>query len=166
MKDHANFIRAAGILLKEHSQTKFVMIGEKVDRNNQTLTDLIAELGITKSIYLLGLRKDIPQITPALDILTSSSAYGEAFPMVLGEAMSCGIPCVTTDIGDSAWIVGDTGKVVPPKNPLAIAKAWQGIMAMDTSARAELGKSARQRIISKFSLDTIVQRYEEIYQSL
>ncbi|MEO0015347.1 MAG: hypothetical protein RLZZ535_3736, partial [Cyanobacteriota bacterium] len=99
-------------------------------------------------------------------ILTSSSAYGEAFPLVIGEAMSCEVPCVVTDIGDSAWIVGDTGKVVPPKNSTALAQAWQEVITMDTSAKADLGKFARKRIINKFSLISIVEQYENLYQSI
>lgn len=166
MKDHANFLKAAKILLAECPETRFVMIGTNVDYENQTLTDLIAELGIGDRVHLLGQRRDIPQITPALDILTSSSAFGEAFPLVIGEAMSCGVPCVVTDIGDSAWIVGDTGKVVPPKNPTALATAWQEMINLDPSARANLGKSARSRIVEKFSLDTIVEQYENLYQSV
>ncbi|MBE9044414.1 glycosyltransferase [Pleurocapsales cyanobacterium LEGE 10410] len=165
MKDHANFLQAARILLQNYPATKFVMIGKDIDYNNQTLTNLIQELDIEPSVRLLGLRQDMPQITPALDVLTSSSAFGEAFPMVIGEAMSCGVPCVVTDIGDSAWMVGNTGRVVPPKNPLALAKAWQEIITMDVSARQNLGTSARQRIVEKFSLDTIVQQYEQLYQS-
>lgn len=166
MKDQANFLKAAKILLADCPETKFVMIGINVDHENATLTSLIDKLGIVESIYLLGQRKDVPQITPALDILTTSSAFGEAFPMVVGEAMSCGVPCVVTDIGDTAWIVGNTGKVVPPKNSTALAKAWQEMISMDKSAREGLGKSARNRIMDKFSLDKIVDQYEHLYQSI
>ena len=166
MKDHANLLRAAKILLDRSPNTKFVLIGTNVDNNNSALTDLIAELGIGKNIYLLGQRRDIPEITPALDLLASSSAFGEAFPLVIGEAMACGIPCVVTDIGDSAWIIGDTGKAVPPKNPEALAQAWQEIIDLDASKREEKSKAARNRIVEKFALDSIVNRYENIYQSV
>ncbi len=165
MKDHANFLRAANLLLEKYPETKFVMVGEDVDYENQTLTSLIDELGIRDNVYLLGQRGDIPQITPALDILTSSSAYGEAFPLVIGEAMSCEVPCVVTDIGDSAWIVGDFGKVVPPKNSTALARAWQEMIVMDTSDRAAWGKFARDRITQNFSLVSIVDQYEKLYQN-
>ena len=165
MKDHANFLKAASLLLTEFPETEFVMVGNQVDYENETLTNLIKELGIGDRVHLLGQRGDIPQITPALDILTSSSAYGEAFPLVIGEAMSCEVPCVVTDIGDSAWIVGDTGRVVPPKNPRALAEAWQEILTMERSARVSLGKSARNRIVTKFSLASVVEQYEHLYQS-
>jgi glycosyltransferase involved in cell wall biosynthesis len=166
MKDQANFLRAAHLLLAEYPETKFVMVGTDVDYENQALTSLIDTLGIGDNVHLLGQRSDIPQITPALDILTSSSAYGEAFPLVIGEAMSCEVTCVVTDIGDSGWIVGDTGKVIPPKNPTALAQAWQEVIMMDTSARADLAQSARNRIIKKFSLVSVVAQYEDLYQSL
>ena len=166
MKDHANLLRAAKILLEQSPDTKFVLIGTNVDHENSGLTDLIAELGIKDSVYLLGQRRDIPEITPALDILTSSSAFGEAFPLVIGEAMACGIPCVVTDIGDSGWIVGDTGKAVPPKNPKALAQGWQEMIDLDYAARAEKSAAARNRIVEKFALDSIVNQYENIYQSV
>ena len=166
MKDHANLLKAAKILLEQFPDTKFVLIGTNVDNNNSALTDLIAELGISKSIYLLGQRRDIPEITPALDLLTSSSAFGEAFPLVIGEAMACGISCVVTDIGDSAWIIGDTGKAVPPKNPQALAQAWQEAIDLDPSKRAQKSQAARNRIVEKFALDSIVNQYENIYQNI
>jgi glycosyltransferase involved in cell wall biosynthesis len=166
MKDHANFLKAAKVLLADYPETKFVLIGTNVDYENQTLTNLIDELDISNNVLLLGQRRDIPQITPALDILTSSSAFGEAFPLVIGEAMSCGVPCIVTDIGDSAWIVGDTGKVVSSKNPTALAQAWQEMITMNASSRANLGQAARKRIIDKFSLNTIVKQYEQLYQSV
>lgn len=166
MKDHANLLRAAKVLLDQSPDTKFVLIGTNVDNENSALTDLIEELGIGKNIYLLGQRRDIPKITPALDILTSSSAFGEAFPLVIGEAMACGIPCVVTDIGDSGWIVGDTGKAVPPKNPAALAQAWQEMIDLAPTARADKSTAARNRIVEKFALDSIVDQYEDIYQGV
>jgi glycosyltransferase involved in cell wall biosynthesis len=86
--------------------------------------------GISEQIHLLGERSDIPRLSAALDIASSSSAYGEAFPMVIGEAMSCGVPCVVTDVGDSARIVDNTGYVVPPREPQALANAWQKMIEL------------------------------------
>ena len=166
MKDHANFLRAAHVLLAELPETKFVLLGNQVNYKNETLTSLIDELEIGDNVDLLGERGDVAQITPALDVLTSSSAYGEAFPLVIGEAMSCGVPCVVTDIGDSGMIVGDTGKVVPPKNHTALAKAWQEMITLDRSTRAALGASARNKIVENFSLFSIVDQYEHLYQEV
>ncbi|MDJ0634716.1 MAG: glycosyltransferase [Xenococcaceae cyanobacterium MO_188.B29] len=164
MKDHDNLLRSAKILLSNYPEAYFILVGTDVDKENTTLTNLIAELDISDRVYLLGERRDIPQITPALDILTSSSAFGEAFPLVIGEAMACAIPCVATDLGDSAWIIGDTGKVVPIKNPQALATAWQELISLSTEDRKTLGETARSRIISYFSLDSVVAQYESLYQ--
>ncbi|MDF5733668.1 MAG: glycosyltransferase, partial [Rhizonema sp. PD38] len=163
MKDHANFIQAAAILLKSHPDIYFLLIGKGVDQNNQILQKLIQELEIFNRVYLLGERSDIPRLTAALDIASSASAYGEAFPLVLGEAMSCGVPCVVTDVGDSSWILGDTGWVVPPRNPEALSNAWKKFILLSSEDRKALREAARTRIIEQFSLLSIVANYEDLY---
>jgi glycosyltransferase involved in cell wall biosynthesis len=166
MKDHANFISAAALLLAHHPDVHFLLIGSGLDNDNSTLVAQIEQLKIQDRIHLLGVRSDISRLSAALDICSLSSAYGEAFPLVIGEAMSCGVPCVVTDVGDSAWIVGNAGRVVPPKNAPALAQAWQELLELEPQARAELGERARDRVIKDFSLEFIVDRYEELYVSL
>lgn len=166
MKDHANFIQAAAILLKYYPQVHFVLVGTGVERENQSLNQIIQGLEIVNQIHLLGERKDISRITAALDIASSSSAYGEAFPLVLAEAMSCGVPCVVTDVGDSGWIVGNTGIVVPPKEPKALADAWKDLIELNSEGRKALGQAARARIIEYFSLESVVTQYEALYENL
>lgn len=80
--------------------------------------------------------------------------------------MSCGIPCVVTDVGDSAWIVGNTGQVVQPRNPEALCAGWLKLMEMGVEARHDLGARARQRIEDLFSIESIVQQYEQLYQEV
>lgn len=130
------------------------------------LTGWIREAGLTDRFFLLGFRDDIPRLTAALDIACLSSAFGEGFPNVLGEAMACEIPCVATDVGDSANIIGDTGRVVPPKNPVALGKALKELVCMGYEGRAGLGRSARKRIRERFELSKVVKRYEELYMGL
>ena len=166
MKDHPNLLRAAAELHQYHPDVHFILAGEDVDRQNQTLVDLITELNITDRVHLLGERKDVSTLMAGLDIVTSASAYGEAFPMIIGEAMACGVPCVVTDVGDSAWIVGDTGHVVPPQDPQALAAAWRQTIELDPAQRNSLSLAARGRIVDKFSLAAIVPQYESLYQSL
>ena len=105
----------------------------------------------------------VSEMTNAFDIACSSSAYGKAFPTVLGEAMACGIPCVTTDVGDSAWIVGDTGRVVPPRNPSALAAAYRELVDAGPSRRAQMGRDARTRVMQQFSLARVRADYETLY---
>ena len=167
MKDHANFLKAAAILLSKIPDVydvHFVLIGTQIDRRNQTLAEIIETLGIESKIHLLGERRDIVRLLPGFDIMTSASAFGEAFPLVIGEAMACGIPCVVTDVGDSAGIVGDTGKIVPPQDAGALANAWQELIELDSAARKALGTTARAKIQQLFSLKAITAQYENLYR--
>src|SRR6185503_9929721 len=119
-KDHRNFIAAAAILHRSCPDVHFLLCGDNVTWENAKLRGWIEETGLRKQYRLVGRRQDMARLTAALDIGTSSSSYGEGFPNVIGEAMSCGVPCVVTDIGDSALIVGQTGRVVPAQNPEAL----------------------------------------------
>lgn len=101
----------------------------------------------------------------AFDVLCSASR-GEGFPNVVGEAMACGVPCVVTDVGDSAMIVGDTGRVVPPENAEALAKGLMELLQLSPSDRAALGKAARERIRSEFDIAVIADRYAALYEEL
>ena len=163
-KDQANFIRAMALVIAEFPMHA-VMVGSGVDGENQKLTELIRLFQIQDHFHLLGERHDILRIMAGLDILCSSSS-SEAAPNVLGEAMACEVPCVVTDVGDCASIVGDTGKVAPPHDPQALAAQCCQLLAMDQSARARLGSAGRRRVAQQFSLDTVVRRYEDLYDEL
>ena len=163
-KDHNNFLQAAALLWRNYPNVHFLLSGYEVDWENQILTQLIQELGLANQVSLLGERKDMHRLNAALDIGSLPSAYGEAFSLALGEAMSCGVPCVVTDIGDSAWMVDTTGRVVPPRNPEALANAWKELIDLGTEGRAALGQAARARAIAHFSLDSVVDQYETLYE--
>jgi len=166
MKDHLNFIKAAGILRRQHPDARYVMIGRGVDHKNSILMSKIDQLGLIDCFYLMGETDNLHLILPAFDLVASSSAWGESFPLAIGEAMSCGVPCVVTDIGGSADLVGNTGKVVPPKNSQALAAAWTSIKNLKPEERKKMGKSARERIAEHFSLESIVLKYEELYNTI
>lgn len=161
-KDHPNFIIAAASVIKAYPSTHFILAGNRVDEKNRILMQDIYDFNLLKNVHLLGERSDIPRITAGLDI-SSSSSYSEAFPNVIGEAMACGVPCVVTDVGDSAWLVGNTGRIVPARNPEALARAWTELVEMGVEQRRILGGRARQRVLDSFSLDTVVKRYERLY---
>ncbi len=165
-KDHANFIRAASLLLQKRQDVDFLLWGESVDDNNLELAELVHFLNLQNHVLMLGLRMDGQRLFSALDIATLSSAYGEAFPQVIGEAMACGVPCVVTDVGDSARVVENTGRVIPPRDPKSLANAWDELLSMPGAVRTSLGLSARERIKNLFSLETTTEKYSQIYQSI
>ena len=111
---------------------------------------LIEQTGMGDRISLLGERHDMPALIGGLDVLVVSSAWGESFPIVLGEAMASGVPCVTTDLGDSAWIVGDAGIVVPPRDPEALAEGMARLIAADpeTAGSSACARAPASRRIS------------------
>jgi glycosyltransferase involved in cell wall biosynthesis len=165
-KNYAGFIQAAGLLHMRQPQVHFLMAGQGVERDNRMLAKAIDAAGLGSGVSLLGQRDDMPRLMAALDLLVSASAYGEAFPNVLGEAMACAVPCVTTDIGDAAYIVGDTGKVVAPGDSAALAAAMEQVLAMPAAARTELGHRARARIAAHFEIGEVTLRYEALYEAL
>jgi glycosyltransferase involved in cell wall biosynthesis len=164
-KDHHNFIQAAGHLRARWPEAHFLLCGLDVNWENRRLVSWINAARNRDRFHLLGLRRDIPRLTAALDIATVSS-FSEAFPNVIGEAMACGVPCAVTDVGDSAMIVGDTGRVVPARDPSALAKAWSELLEAGLETRSQLGTAARRRIEEHFSLPAIVDRFEALYKEL
>jgi glycosyltransferase involved in cell wall biosynthesis len=165
LKDHATFLRAAAIVLRQRPDAHFLMCGTRVDAANMALTSLLQSLGLTQHIHLLGPRRDVPRIHASLDVLASSS-ISEAFPLTVGEAMSSGVPCVATDVGDSALMIGNCGKVVPPADPAALAAGLLEVLALDGEARKQLGESGRRRVCELFDLGAVTRRYEALYQQL
>jgi len=164
-KDHLNFVRAAALLAPRRPDARFLLCGQGTDQGGP-LARVIAERGLLDRFVLLGRRDDVPRIMNAIDVVSLSSAYGEAFPLVIGEAMSCGVPCVVTDVGDSAYLVGDTGRVVAPRDAEALASAWEGLAAAGAEGRRTLGSAARVRIERNFALSRIAARYAEVYRAL
>jgi glycosyltransferase involved in cell wall biosynthesis len=102
----------------------------------------------------------------SFDLATSSSCFGESFANVVSEAMSCGVPCVVTDVGDSAHIVGETGIVVPPRDAVALAQAWERMLDLGREQLVQTGLQARQRIKDHFDLPQIVDRYQTLFDEM
>ncbi|MBI9051225.1 MAG: glycosyltransferase [Anaerolineaceae bacterium] len=165
-KDYSTFLHAVKILGNHSSMIHCILCGSSVDDQNAELMKLIELFGIQKQVHLLGYRADIKHIHQSLDILVSSSAYGEAFPNVIAEAMACGVPCVATDVGDSRFLIGDTGKVVPPRDPMALAQAIEDMLSLPQEDFKHLQAAARQRIVEHFSLPEIAKRYKKVYEGV
>jgi glycosyltransferase involved in cell wall biosynthesis len=165
VKDHATFVEAVTAARLQHPHVHGVLLGSGADAENPRLEALIAAKGARGFISCLGERSDVAWVTSALDIACSSS-ISEAFPNAVGEAMACGVPCVVTDVGDSAWLVGDTGLVVPAAAPGAFSTALMGLIRLSAAERTALGERARRRIVENFSLETVVARYKASYEAI
>ena len=164
-KDHRNFIQAAAAVYQERPDVHFLLCGDEVTWGNLRLATWIEEAGIRRHCRLLGRRDDVPRLMAALDIAATSSS-GESFPNVIVEAMSCGVPCAVTDVGDSALIVGQSGLVVPPRQPGALAEALRSLIDVGRDGRIRMGATARYLIKERFDLPQIVSRYQNLYQEL
>jgi glycosyltransferase involved in cell wall biosynthesis len=155
MKDHPTFLKAAALLSKEMEDVHFVCVGVGEEKYAKELYQLTDDLGISEKIIWAGGRSDMPAVFNAVNIACSSSSDGEGFPNVVGEAMACGVPCVVTDVGDSAWIVRDKGVVVPLKNPEALKTGINDLIEkanLDNYNRQEI----RQVIVEQFSVRQLV----------
>ena len=162
MKDHETFLRSAALTRQHFPASRFVLFGPGVDAGNVVLQQIIRELELSESVLLLGERQDTPRLYAALDVACLSS-WTESFPNVVVEAMACGIPSVVTDAGDSAAIVGDTGLVVPVRNPQALSDGLSSLLARTSQDRAALGQRARERVLGRFTLARAVAQYESLY---
>jgi len=157
MKDHATFLRAAALLAKKRVDVRFVCVGDDSAPSASSLNQLARELGLEGCLIWAGLRHDMPSVYCAFDIAVSSSIT-EGFSNTIAEAMSCGVPCVVTDVGDSAWIVGDSGIVVGKGNPESL---YAGLLNM-IERESNSGKEARSSIEERFSINTMIDRTEEL----
>ncbi len=157
MKDYPTFLYAAAILSKNMPQARFVCVGEGTAEYRAALSTLATELDLDSRLIWAGLRQDMPSVYNALDLMCSSSAFGEGFPNVIGECMATGVPCVATRGGDSEWILGDLGEIVPPGDAPALAEACNKMFMRD---RGEIGRAARKQIVDHFSVEHLVEETE------
>ena len=165
MKDHENFLRAAALLSARMPAAYFALIGHGADAGNARLSALISRLGLLQRVALCGEIRNAMRVHCAFDVACSAS-WAEAFPNVLGEAMSCGVPCVATDVGDSRWLVGDTGRIVPARDPTALSSALAEMLELTESERQALGTRARTRIETHFRIGAVVDEYRALYAAL
>lgn len=162
VKGHADFLKAASLLFRERGDVRFVCVGDGQEYFKNELKFLGRELGLDGRLIWAGVREDMPSVMNALDVLCSSS-YSEGSPNVIGEAMACGVPCVVTDAGDSALIVGDLGIVVPPDDPAALARGLGDMLNMlPKVSRDEL----RRRIEENFTLEKMIGETEKALEKL
>ncbi|MBI5558041.1 MAG: glycosyltransferase [Deltaproteobacteria bacterium] len=166
MKDYRTFLAAAGIIAQKTEGLRFLVAGGGAAENVQEMQALSRDLGLAHRIVWLGAREDLPTIYSACSFTVSSSAFGEGFPNVVAESLSCGVPCVATDVGDSAMIIDNKDCIVPPENPEALANGWERMLNLSAGERTKLGKAGRQRIIDHFSQSVMVEATENIFRDM
>jgi len=166
-KDHETLLQALAEFDKRaQGDWRCFLAGRGLDAENLELQRLISRLALDRRVFLVGPRSDVPSVMNALDCHVLSSAYGEGFPNVIAEAMACGVPCVATEVGDAAAIVGDTGWVVLPRCIRGMASA---VAAAESDFRnhelAVRGAAAVDRIRRNFSLEKMAGAYRLTWSS-
>ena len=159
VKDHPTFLRAAAMVAREHKDIHFVCIGDGPTEYRTKLEHLANDEGLNGKILWIGYCNDMPSVYCALDMLCSAST-GEAFSNVIGEAMATQVPCIVTDVGDSSFVVGDTGVVVPPSNAHALSMGLSYLLSERREGLRARGQAGRYRILTEFSVEKLVQRTE------
>jgi glycosyltransferase involved in cell wall biosynthesis len=173
MKDYPTFLKAAAILTGRRPDVRFVIVGGGPDQMLNDLKALSDSLGLDERVLWLGPREDLPAIYSACAFTSSSSSFGEGFPNVVAESLACPnvvaeslaceVPCVATDVGDSARVVGPGGIIVPAKNPAILAEAWEQILSMPQEKRRQMGQQGRKHIVKNFSTQQMVHATEKIF---
>ena len=165
MKDHASFIKASIMVMSERSDLVVLLIGRGVKDNTSFLLNDLPK-SLFSRFYFLGERSDVYDLMQSMDGFCLSSAWGEGFPNVLGEAMSMSVPCITTDVAESSEVVGETGIVVPPCDPKKLAEAIFTFLNLSSSEKISLGKAARKRIEEKYIMQINIECYMAVYEKL
>jgi glycosyltransferase involved in cell wall biosynthesis len=160
-KDHRTLLAAFDLLRRVRPECHLLLVGAGTQGGSGRMAELLTGTVSARAIHCLGPRIDIPRLTAAIDLAASSSAWGEAFPNVLAEALSCGVPAVATDVGDARLIVGGHGGIVSSRNPQAFATSM-----LDVLARPRNEEAAREHIQRNYSMARSIQGYRKLYNAL
>jgi glycosyltransferase involved in cell wall biosynthesis len=166
-KDHLNLLNALSIIRSKNINFFCILVGSNVNQNNIDLISQIKRLKLSNCIKLLGQYNDISHVMNGLDVHILSSSYGEGFPNVVAESMACGTPCIVTDVGDSALIVDKTGWIIPPNNPIKLARAIEkALLEKGTLEWKKKRIKARLRIKQKFSITNMIKLYNKVWDKV
>ncbi len=165
MKDLSTFLRAAALLQERLPQAHFVFCGGEEAELSPPERELLGQLPQREQVRFAPFRPDPYRLYPAFSLFTLSSRT-EACPMTVIEALSCGIPCVTTDVGDCARLLDSVGHAVPARDATALALAWEETLRVGPMERADIAARSRQRVLERFTIAHAARQYEELYTEL
>lgn len=165
VKNHELFLGAARFIHQHFPNVHFILAGQQVTNENPELTTQCLKHGLDSRLHLLGEYKDIPSLLNTFDIFSLTASAG-ALPSIIGEAMACGIPCISTDVGDIARLIGNTGQVIKNPTPSQLAFAWLEWMDAGNIWRTELGQRAAERIQQHYNIHNTSAQYQDIYKEL
>jgi len=163
-KDHANLLAALAEVKTKGQDFHCVLIGDEMLESNSIINGLVRRSDLERNISLLGPRDEVPNLLAQLDLHVLASA-AESFPNVLAEAMNSGTPCVSTNVGDAAQIMGDCGWLVPPEDSTALALAILEAIAEWSSAQA-LWENRRERCIARITQNFGIERMKMNFSEL
>lgn len=159
VKRIADVVRAFAAIQRE-VPAKLVLIGDGPDREHAMA--VAADLGCQHKVEYLGMLDNLHEVLPQADLFLSASET-ESFGLSMLEAMSCGVPCVSTDVGGVAEVLGETGRLTPFGDPEAMARAALPLLE-NPSMHTELSQLARRRAVEHFATDKVVAEYLRIYE--
>jgi glycosyltransferase involved in cell wall biosynthesis len=165
VKDLPTFFRAAALLQARMPQAHFVLCGGSEQDLEPAAQETLKMLPLPAQVHLMPFVKDPEHLYPSFSLLSLCS-LSEALPMVLLEAMACGVPCVGTDVGDCKEVIGESGLVVPPGDAAALATAWETMLGRVSTSRETIAAGVRRRVEEQFSIEQVARRYEQTYDSL
>jgi len=166
MKDHGTFLQAAALAARTNPSMHFVCVGEGAADYRAGLQTQASQLGLNDRLTWAGHHHDMNAVYNALDVSTLTSAFGEGFPNAVGEAMACGKPCVVTDVGDAADVVGETGFHVPAGDHEALAKKWAELANENSDGRESRSTACRTRVVEKFTVEAMSEAHRILYAQL
>jgi glycosyltransferase involved in cell wall biosynthesis len=162
LKNHDGLMAAFAHAYSSDPRLRLLVVGSGMDAENPAVSEMAHRHGIQSAVVFAGETTDVARWLSAADCFCLASS-SEAFPNALGEAMACELPCVATDVGEVAAVLGDCGWVVPRKDAAALGRALLQMASLPAGERATLGRQARQRVTQHYSLEQIGRRYLDLY---
>jgi glycosyltransferase involved in cell wall biosynthesis len=163
-KGQRDLVDAWPAVRSDHPEAHCVFVGDGRDR--ATMVERSVTLGCGDSVHFVGAREDVPAFLDLFDVFAFPSHH-EGLPGAPIEAMAASLPIVATDIDGTNELVtdGETGLLVPPRDPQALGAAVDRVLS-DPQLGRSLGTAARSAAYERFSLETMVEQFETLYERI